>query len=428
MKTVLKPDSRLFSNLELDGDKLSHQPGSVLGSTALIAGTTVGAGILALPAVTLPSGVVPSTALLIAVWLYALVSALLLVEVTLNTMRFGGSSSNGLLVMVESTLSKPIARITGGAYLFYHYTLLVAYIAQGGEILGSAVEKVAGVQNDLPVWVGTTTFTLLFGGIMYLGREKLVEKLNSAFVAIVIVSFIGLLLLAGTHIHPSQFSVQNWSALPPAVSVMFVALFFHNIIPVVTVQLEGDVRKIRSSIIIGSVIPLIMFLAWNAVILGSVSPDTIQGIGGAVFDPLQALRNGGAGELLGVLVSVFSEFAIATSFIGFVYGLLDFFKDISPAPNQLSRRLPLFSLILFPPLSLSTLNPGIFLTALDYAGTFSSSILAGIIPALICWKQRQLYSGRIEQTLVPGGKLTLVVMIGVALAVIGRQIWSMCGM
>lgn len=71
MKTVLKPDSRLFSNLELDGDKLSHQPGSVLGSTALIAGTTVGAGILALPAVTLPSGVVPSTALLIAVWLYA---------------------------------------------------------------------------------------------------------------------------------------------------------------------------------------------------------------------------------------------------------------------------------------------------------------------------------------------------------------------
>lgn len=428
MKTVLKSDSRLFSNLELDGNKLSHQPGSVLGSTALIAGTTVGAGILALPAVTLPSGVVPSTALLIAVWLYALVSALLMVEVTLNTMRFGGRPSNGLLVMVESTLSKPIARIAGGAYLFYHYTLLVAYIAQGGEILGSAVEKVSGVQNDLPVWVGTTTFTLLFGGIMYLGREKLVEKLNSAFVAIVIVSFIGLLLLAGTHIHPDLFSVQNWSALPPAVSVMFVALFFHNIIPVVTVQLEGDVRKIRSSIIIGSVIPLIMFLAWNAVILGSVSPDTIKGIGGTVFDPLQVLRNGGAGELLGVLVSVFSEFAIATSFIGFVYGLLDFFKDISPAPNQLSRRLPLFSLILFPPLSLSTLNPGIFLTALDYAGTFSSSILAGIIPALISWKQRQLYSDSIDQTLVPGGKLTLVVMIGVALAVIGRQILSMCGM
>ena len=67
MKTVLKVDppevTRLFSHRELDGNQLSHQPGSVLGSTALVAGTTVGAGILALPTVTLPSGVVPSSAL-----------------------------------------------------------------------------------------------------------------------------------------------------------------------------------------------------------------------------------------------------------------------------------------------------------------------------------------------------------------------------
>ena len=52
MKTVSKLDSqevtRLFSNLVLDRNKLSHQPGSVLGSTALVAGTTVGVGVLAL--------------------------------------------------------------------------------------------------------------------------------------------------------------------------------------------------------------------------------------------------------------------------------------------------------------------------------------------------------------------------------------------
>ncbi|GAB1540131.1 aromatic amino acid transport family protein [Scytonema sp. NUACC21] len=429
MKMVLKSDipeaTRLFSNLELYGNKLSHQPGSVLGSTALVAGTTIGAGILALPAVTLPSGVVPSTVLLIAVWLYALVSGLLIAEVTLNTMRRVGRPSLGLLVMVESTLGSLGARIAGGAYLFLHYALLVAYVAQGGNILLSAVEKVWGMQNVLPAWVGTTAFTLLFGGIMYLGREKFIEKLNSAFVAIVLISFAGLLFLGSTHLETSSFFFQDWRALPPAISVMFVALFYHNVIPTIVGQLEGDARKVRQSIIIGSAIPLVMFLAWNAVILGSVSIDTIQiASGSKTFDPLEILRSGGAGEWLGVLISIFSEFAIATSFIGFVYGLLDFFKDISSvSPNDPSKRLPLYSLILLPPLSLSALNPNIFLTALDYVGTFSVSVLGGIVPALMSWKQRQESEGSnsMAQPLVPGGKVTLVVMMGVALAVMGKQ-------
>lgn len=427
-KAVLKDSeqvTRLFSHLEFDGNKLNHQPGSVLGSTALIAGTTVGAGILALPAVTLPSGIVPSTSGLIAVWLYALVSGLLIAEITLNTMRLEGRPSVGLLGIVEKTLGKLGARIAGGAYLFTHYALLMAYITQGGEILISAVAKVWGVQNLLPTWVGTTTFTILFGGIMYLGREKFIEKLNSAFVGIVIVSFLGLLLLVGGQVKSAPFLIQDWSALGSAVSVMCVALFFQNVVPVVVTQLEGDVCKIRQSIFIGSLIPLIMLLAWNVVILGSVSPDMLHDT--SVFDPLQILRAGGAGEWLGVLISVFSEFAIVTSFIGFVYGLLDLFKDISLiTQGNFSGRLPLYSLILFPPMTLGTLNPSIFFTALDYTGTFSVSVLGGIIPALISWKQRQEQenSNSVTLPLVPGGKVTLILMIGVALALMERQIMS----
>ncbi|MBH8566977.1 tyrosine transporter [Nostoc sp. CENA67] len=431
--TVIKPHTlevtRLFSNLQLDGNKLSHQPGSVLGSTALVAGTTVGAGILALPAVTLPSGVVPSTFLLIAVWIYALVSALLIAEASLNAMRLQGRASVGFLAMVEKTLGFMGARIAGGAYLFLHYALLIAYITQGGEILVSVFAKQLGIHNVIPTWIGTTIFTLLFGGIMYLGKEKFVEKLNSVFVAIVIASFLGLLLLGVGQVKIVQFSFQNWSTLGSAVSVMCVALFYHNIVPVVVTQLEGDTRKIRQSIILGSVIPLIMFLAWNAVILGSVSPDMVRGTvnSGTVFDPLQVLRSGGAGEWLAVLVSIFSEFAIATSFIGFVYGLLDFFQDISiiASPTS-SNRLPLYSLVFLPSVSLGIVNPNIFLTALDYVGTFSVSVLGGIIPVLMTWKQRQDLNS-ISQPLVPGGKVTLIVMIVIALAILLRQILSISG-
>lgn len=422
----ISESNRLFSNLEFNGKKLQHQPGSILGSVALVAGTTVGAGILALPAFTLPSGIVPSTVLLVGVWLYALVSALLIAEVTLNNIYISGQASSGLLPMVENTLGKFWGRIAGGAYLFLHYSLLVAYIAQGGDILLSAFQNIFGLHSVLPSWIGTTAFTIVFGGILFLGRDRLVEKINSAFVGIVIVSFVGLLFLAAQHANPERVLFQNWSALPPAVSVMLVALFYHNIVPVVTIQLEGDVRKIRQSIIIGSLIPLLMFLAWNAVILASISPNILSDLSNKiVFDPLQIMRNGDAGEFLGALVSIFSEFAIVTSFIGFVYGLSEFFKDTNIiSQNESNKRLSLMGLVLVPPMSLSTLNPSLFFTALDYAGTFSISVLGGILPALMVWKQRyqQDNTDKKIQPLVSGAKLTLILMILIAVVVIFQEV------
>jgi tyrosine-specific transport protein len=427
MKTIDKlniPETtRLFSNLSFDGNKLIHKAGSVFESTALIAGTTVGAGILALPAVTLPSGVLPSTALLISVWLYAVISALLIAEVTLNGMRCNGSGSNGLLAMVENTLGGVGAKATGAAYLFYHYALLIAYVSQGGEILISAVEKIWDLP-DLPAWMGSTGFALIFGVILYLGRDRFIERLNSFFVAIVIASFVGLLLLGVTQIHPTSLLSQNWSALPPALSVMLVALFFHNIVPVVATQLEGDALKVRQSIVVGSAIPLTMFLLWNAVILGSVTPTMLENIGSSsVFDPLQVLRAGDAGQWLGILVTVFSEFAIATSFIGFFYGLRDLFKDMNLFADTSTFSLPIISVILFPPMGFSAINPNIFFAALDYAGTFSDSILGGVIPAAVAWIQRDKYK-ELNQPLVPGGKFMLVIMIVIAMIAIVLGNWG----
>ena len=423
MKTIDKlniSDNRLFSNLSFDKNKLIHKPGSVVGSTALIAGTTVGAGILALPAVTLPTGVLPSTALLIGVWLYAVVSALLIAEVILNGMRYSGRANNGLLAIVDSTLGKVGALAAGGAYLFLHYALLIAYVSQGGEILISAVKGIWDL--PVPAWMGSTSFALIFGSILYLGRDRFIEKLNSFFVAIVIASFIGLLVLGATQIHPTSLLSQDWGALTPALSVMLVALFFHNIVPVVATQLEGDARKVRQSIVIGSAIPLIMFVLWNAVILGSVTPTMLENFGNNHFDPLEVLRAGDAGQWLGILVTVFSEFAIATSFIGFFYGLRDLFRDMNLFAENDSQRLPLISLILFPPMGFSAINPNIFFTALDYAGTFSVSILGGVIPAAIAWKQRDEYK-ELNQPLVPGGKVMLVIMISIALMAIALGSW-----
>lgn len=53
---------RLFSTLEpCDVSGYRHKPGNLLSATALVGGTTVGAGILALPAATLQAGLIPSS-------------------------------------------------------------------------------------------------------------------------------------------------------------------------------------------------------------------------------------------------------------------------------------------------------------------------------------------------------------------------------
>lgn len=412
----------LFSRLNFQQDKFIHQPGSVVASTALIAGTTVGAGILALPAVTRPMGILPSTVLLIAVWVYTLVSGLLVAEVTVNSLRQRGRLSMGLLAMVRDTLGIIGSVIAGAAYLFQHYALLVAYVSQGGEIMLSAIPHWLSVENIYPSWWGGVVFTLVVGSTMYLGGEKFINKLNSFLVVMMITAFLGLLFISTQQINSIHLYSQNWSGLGIAVPVILVALFYHNVVPMVVTQLEGDITKIRQSIIIGSLIPLIMFLTWNIVILSSVSGEMMAISHG--FDPVQILRNANAGAWLGILLSIFSEVAIITSFIGFVYGLLDFFQDISPARGKPSSRLTLYSLVLFPPMTLGAINPDIFLTALDVAGSFSISVLGGIIPPLITWKQRQEQDklNCPHPRIVPGGRVVLVLMMVIASMFILREL------
>lgn len=61
----------------------SGNAGALFGSIFLIIGSTVGAGVLALPAVTQPIGAGPSSVVLVATWALLTVEALLLVDVNL---------------------------------------------------------------------------------------------------------------------------------------------------------------------------------------------------------------------------------------------------------------------------------------------------------------------------------------------------------
>ncbi len=379
----------LFSNVELSENSLKHRRGSVFGSATLIAGTTVGAGILALPLVTTPAGLVPSTVLMVLSWLYMLVSGLLIAEANLRVMQRVGRSQVGLLATIQDSLGRWGAIASGVVYVFIHYALLVAYVSRGGGILTTALRNLylrLSIPQTVSPWAGHILFVVLFGGILFWGSERFVSRLNSLLVGIFIVSFVRLLWLTVEKVEVSRWSNQHWELVSAIIPVMFVAFVYQNVVPVVTHQLEGDGRRVRRAIVLGSLVPLVMFLVWNAVILGSV--DWRGGWFDGV-DPTELLRGGLGRPGVGAVASVFSEFAIATSFIGFSLGLFsvleDIFRNLKIA-SSLLRRLLFYALILLPPLALSAVNPNIFLSAIGWAGAFGNSVLFGIIPAVMMWR------------------------------------------
>ena len=58
---------------------------------------------------------------------------------------------------------------------------------------------------------------------------------------------------------------------------------------------------------------------------------------------------------------------------------------------------------MLPPFFISLTYPGVFLTALDYAGGFGAALLFGVLPPLMLWSARY-GDKRTSERCFPGGK------------------------
>ncbi|KAK9846332.1 hypothetical protein WJX81_001708 [Elliptochloris bilobata] len=386
---------------------MQHTPGTTFGSAALVAGTTVGAGILALPYATQEAGFVASSAALVVTCAYSIVTGLLVAEVSVNSMCELGQGGVSLTSMAERTLGKPGARFAGATYLFLHYALLVAYIAKAGSIVGDA----AGV----PHAVAAITFAAAFSALCFWASPRVLDRVNSALVVAVVASFLALLALASGGMDSRSLARANWAAVPATLPVLSLAFVYQNVVPVIASNLEGDIRKVRTAVVAGVCVPLAMFLAWDAVILGSLG----GGGGGAHTDPLAELAAGS--PAVGALIQAFSLLAIATSFIGFVLGLSDFLADYLKLPAGRQQVLP-YALTVGPPLALALSFPDLFFRALDIAGTYGVLVLFGVLPAAMAYSERYGDSTLTRFQVVPGGRASLVLVGALAGGVIVNQL------
>jgi tyrosine-specific transport protein len=201
--------------------------------------------------------------------------------------------------------------------------------------------------------------------------------------------------------------------------IMVLSLVYQNIVPTIVTQLECDRRKITQAIVGGTLLPLIMFLLWNGVILGNMyNSNDINEMINPISMLQSAAANSGNMGLLSNLVGIFSELAIVTSLIGFVYGLISAWTDVLKLPTsgmqyEQQWKPILFGAVFIPPLAIvaaSNGNPDIFIQALDYGGAFGVSTLFLLLPPFMVWKSRYTdteKSNLATLPLMPGGKLAL---------------------
>ncbi|KAJ6772956.1 TRYPTOPHAN/TYROSINE PERMEASE [Salix koriyanagi] len=335
---------------------------------------------------------------MIVCWGFLLVEALLLVEINVGLRRMRGKNEDEseLEVISIRTMAQETLGDWGGAlatitYVFLGYTSMIAYSSKSGEILFHLV--------NLPESVSSCLFTTIFTMLISVGGTRATDQVNQWLTA----SMIGLLLA----IEVIAVAFGGWSGLegsgdwgkvPATIPVMIFALVYHDLAPVLCAYLGGDLKRLRASVLLGSIVPLLALLVWDAIALG------LSAQAGQVVDPVELLMSE-RWSGVSYLVEVFSLLAVATSLIGTLLGFLEFFKeqlknfsrDSKPtrtlqepigmggwwARNKIS--FTAMAMAVAPTLVVSTIVPDAFSAATDIAGGYCMTMLYGVLPPAMAW-------------------------------------------
>ena len=378
----------------------------------IIAGTSIGAGMLAIPATVAASGFWIACLLLIITWFVMLLTALLLLEVNLS-MANGSNFSR----MAYNTLGNPGRLITWVGYLLLLYSLTAAYTAGGGNLISSGFLM---LNLHSPARLSSLIFMLILGFLVYCGTRT-VDHANKLLMLLKFVAFFGFIFAIFSAIRQDYLDVktQNINYLWISFPILVTSFGFHHVIPSLRTYVQSNGLMLRKAIIIGSIIPLIIYILWVTATLGSIP---LYGEGS--FAQILSSGDVAAGIVLNYhssfirhFVYIFEAIAVTTSFLGVTLGLFDFNRDTYGLQKKArGNKLIVFIITFLPPLLFATYYPNGFRTALGYASIFVAILLIGL-PAAMAWVVR-----RRQGTNHYASKSLLIIILGVAVLIIGLEI------
>ena len=401
--------------------------GPVVSAALLITANTVGAGCLVLPELAVEPGLGPTTLLFVAAYILNVISGGLWADVAITThqRRTLSSSSPPTSLNDFATLNFESSWAGYGVAvisLFVNSCVMAFDLNRFGSVLGSSY----GGVWEAPA-ISITMAALVVTAMTTLSSRQL-SLACSVCVMVLFASFGALLgpglLAVPTNDVASVFTTPGtapdvWSAAVSIFPIILMSGIFQNIIPVVVQQLQYDRTKSMTAIVVGSMIPLIMYVAWCYTCLG-----------GGMVDPSMVDGGGGMLTIFSMATLVGSSLCTGMSLAEEFHTILvvqpsDDEEDDSIPPNVYNNNQQRVdhdvaaTMTTDTTFSLPTVLPSVGIPllaalvggndgltgALAMAGSLGSPLLYGFLPALMAWRQRQpmslLSSSSSEPSLPP---------------------------
>lgn len=374
----------------------------ICSGSLLVAGTAIGAGMLALPVATAEGGFFPALVMYLVCWFVMAATGLLLLEICLWMPK-----DANLVSMSYHLLGTKGKMVSWLLYLFLFYCLTIAYVAGGGSFV------TALFQGSFSPKVGIALFTLLFGPLVYIGT-KAVDRANMILMIGLVISYFAFVFLGYNQVKVDLLSQQNWPAAVFALPIIFTSFSYQGIVPSLTSYLHQHAKSVRLSILIGTSLPLIIYIIWELLILGIVPLSGEWGLLAAKAEGQNAvfsLKAYVSSPWVYAIGQAFAFFALTTSFLGVTLGLVDFLADGLKVAKVGMKKIALCLAVFFPSVVIACSNPGVFLSALTYAGGIGCALLLGLMPVLMVWSGRYKKGYGVKQAQIGGGKKFLSFLV-----------------
>ena len=375
----------------------------ILGSALMIAGTTIGAGMLAMPLTSAGIGFGATVLLLFGLWLLLTYTGLLFMEVYQTAKR----PDVGVASLAEQYFGMPGRVLTTGSLLILLYALLAAYITGGGSLLSGLMPEFSDANVKLKVSI--VLFTVILGIFVIVGIKG-VDGLTRLLFIGKIAAFLFVLAMMFPNVQMKNLMetpIDNKLILA-AVPIFFTSFGFHVIMASINTYLDADIRRIRIAILIGTAIPLGAYLLWQLATHGVLSQSEFIQI--LQQDPtlnglVTATREITGSAILGEMVRLFSALALITSFLGVALGIVECVGDLLKRVRLPANRLLLAPLTFVPPLLFALFYPNGFIAALGYAGLLFA-FYGLLLPIGLAWRARKLHPELPYR--VAGGNVALI--------------------
>jgi tyrosine-specific transport protein len=324
---------------------------------------------------------------------------------------------SNLITMAQRLLGPAGKDICWVVYLFLFITVMIAHVVGGGSILN----EITG--GNIPIWLSIILYVIISSPVVYLGT-KWVDRLNITLMLGVAASYFLFIAVSYDHVDVRLLARSDWSKAWLALPILFTAFTFQVIIPTLMTYMQRDVKKVRLSIILGTSIPLLVYLIWEFLILGIVPAEGPNGLTEAAkkgWNAVMPLKELLQSPIVFAIGKSFAFFTMTTSYIALSLAYLDFLADGLKVQKKGFKKVLLCLAVFVPPTLVAMTYPHIFITALGYAGGFSCAILFGLFPPLMVWVGRYIKKYDYKP-LIPGGKPFLAILILFVLVELGIEI------